>query len=118
MKPPTLHDVFQARRRIIGYVTRTPLHRYIGLEKLLGASEVYVKHENHQRLGAFKMRGGINLLSQLSTEELERGVSTASTGNHGQSIAYAAERVREQRIHRRSHRRKSRQGGVDAQPRR
>ena len=90
MRPPTLLDVFHARRRIMGYVTRTPLHRYIGLEKLIGASEVYVKHENHQRLGAFKMRGGINLLSQLSPEELERGVSTASTGNHGQSIAYAA----------------------------
>ena len=90
MRPPTLLDVFQARQRINGYVVRTPLHRYIGLEKLIGANEVYVKHENHQRLGAFKMRGGINLLSQLSPEELERGVSTASTGNHGQSIAYAA----------------------------
>ena len=90
MRPPTLLDVFHARRRITGYVSRTPLHRYIGLENLLGAGEVYVKHENHQRLGAFKMRGGINLLSQLSSEELERGVSTASTGNHGQSIAYAA----------------------------
>ena len=90
MRPPTLVDVFQARQRIKDYVVRSPLHRYIGLEKLTGASEVYVKHENHQRLGAFKMRGGINLLSQLSSEELERGVSTASTGNHGQSIAYAA----------------------------
>lgn len=71
-------------------MTRTPLHRYIGLEKLIGAAEVHVKHENHQRLGAFKMRGGINLLSQLSEDELERGVATASSGNHGQSIAYAA----------------------------
>ena len=71
-------------------MTRTPLHRYIGLEKLLGADEVRVKHENHQRLGAFKMRGGINLLSQLSRDELDRGVATASSGNHGQSIAYAA----------------------------
>jgi|TARA_Y100000310_G_scaffold320776_1_gene377555 threonine dehydratase len=87
---PTIHDVIQARKRITGYVTRTPLHRYIALETLLGAQEVYVKHENHQRLGAFKMRGGINLLSQLSEEELARGVSTASSGNHGQSIAYAA----------------------------
>ncbi len=87
---PTIHDVIQARKRITGYVTRTPLHRYIALEKLLGASEVHVKHENHQRLGAFKMRGGINLLSQLSPMELSRGVSTASSGNHGQSIAYAA----------------------------
>ena len=90
MQPPTLHDVIQAKGRIAGYVARTPLHRYIGLEKLLGAAEVHVKHENHQRLGAFKMRGGINLMAQLSPDELERGVSTASSGNHGQSVAYAA----------------------------
>jgi len=50
-----------------------------------------VKHENHHPLGAFKARGGINLISQLSPEEKERGVITASTGNHGQSIAYAAQ---------------------------
>ena len=90
LQPPTLRDVIEARKRIAGHVIRTPLHRYIGLEKLIGADEVYVKHENHQRLGAFKMRGGINLLSQMSAAELERGVSTASSGNHGQSIAYAA----------------------------
>ena len=90
MQPPTLHDVIEAKGRIAGHVTRTPLHRYIGLEKLLGAAEVYVKHENHQRLGAFKMRGGINLMAQLSPDELERGVTTASSGNHGQSVAYAA----------------------------
>ncbi len=90
MQAPTLYDVIQAKGRISGHVTRTPLHRYIGLEKLLGAEEVRVKHENHQRLGAFKMRGGINLLSQLSRDELDRGVATASSGNHGQSIAYAA----------------------------
>ena len=90
MQAPTLHDVIQARNRIAGHVTRTPLHRYIGLEKLIGAAEVHVKHENHQRLGAFKMRGGINLMSQLSESELRSGVATASSGNHGQSIAYAA----------------------------
>ena len=90
MQAPTLHDVIEAKGRIAGYVTRTPLHRYIGLEKLIGAAEVHVKHENHQRLGAFKMRGGINLMSQLSKDELDRGVATASSGNHGQSIAYAA----------------------------
>ena len=90
MQPPTLHDVIQAKKRIAGHVTRTPLHRYIGLEKMIGVKELYIKHENHQRLGAFKMRGGINLLAQMSSTELERGVSTASSGNHGQSIAYAA----------------------------
>ena len=86
---PTLLDVIEAKRRIAPYVTRTPLHHYLSLDKLLDA-EVYVKHENHQRLGAFKMRGGFNLISQLSEEEKRRGVITASTGNHGQSIAYAS----------------------------
>lgn len=50
-----------------------------------------VKHENHQPVGAFKVRGGVNLVSQLSPGERERGVVTASTGNHAQSIAFAAE---------------------------
>jgi threonine dehydratase len=51
-----------------------------------------VKHENHQPTGAFKVRGGVNLVAQLSEDERERGLVTASTGNHGQSIAYAAQR--------------------------
>src|SRR5438067_1791893 len=59
------------------------------LDELRGA-EVFVKHENHQPVGAFKVRGGVNLVSQLSAEERERGVISASTGNHGQSLAYAA----------------------------
>ena len=86
---PTLLDVLEARRRIAPYIHRTPLHHYASLDALLDA-QVYVKHENHQRLGAFKVRGGINLVSQLSEEEKRRGVVTSSTGNHGQSIAYAA----------------------------
>lgn len=53
-------------------------------------ADVVVKHENHQPVGAFKVRGGVNLISQLSSEERERGVIAASTGNHGQSVAYAA----------------------------
>lgn len=86
---PTLLDVLQAKKIISRYLLRTPLHYYASLSKLLGA-EVYVKHENHQPIGAFKIRGGIYLLSQLSPEERSRGVITASSGNHGQSIAYAS----------------------------
>ncbi|MEX0816628.1 MAG: threonine/serine dehydratase [Gaiellales bacterium] len=71
------------------YLPRTPVYRYAGLSELVGA-EVWVKHENHQPTGAFKVRGGVNLVSQLSAEERERGLVCASTGNHGQSIAYAA----------------------------
>ncbi len=89
MSIPTLTDIIAARNRIEKFITRTPLHRHLALEKILG-TEVHVKHENHQKLGAFKIRGGINLLAQMLPEDLEKGVSTASSGNHGQSIAYAA----------------------------
>jgi threonine dehydratase len=86
---PTLKDVLEAKARISPYITRTSLHKHLALDKLIGA-DTYVKHENHQILGAFKVRGGINLLSQMSPDQLKRGVSTASSGNHGQSIAFAA----------------------------
>jgi threonine dehydratase len=86
---PTLADVLQARRRISPHLRPTPLYGYAALSELLGA-EVFVKHENHQPVGAFKVRGGVNLVSQLGADERERGVIAASTGNHGQSIAYAA----------------------------
>ena len=85
----TLADVLEARRRISPHLRATPLYPYAGLDELLGA-EVWVKHENHQPVGAFKVRGGINLVSQLGEEERRRGLIAASTGNHGQSVAYAA----------------------------
>jgi threonine dehydratase len=86
---PTFVDVLAARKRIAPYLRPTPLFSYDGLSRLVG-TDVWVKHENHQPVGAFKVRGGVNLVAQLSAEERERGVVTASTGNHGQSIAYAA----------------------------
>jgi threonine dehydratase len=89
MDIPQLLDVIQARHQIRPYLPRTPLHTYPAVDALLGA-HVFIKHENYQPVGAFKVRGGINLVSQLSLHERERGVITASTGNHGQSIAYAA----------------------------
>ncbi len=87
--PITLTDVLQARQVIAPYLQPTALHHYYGLSQLLGA-KVYVKHENHQPVGAFKVRGGINFIANLSPEERRRGVITASSGNHGQSIAYAS----------------------------
>src|SRR5688572_18445455 len=86
---PTLADVFEARRHISPHLRPTPLFDYPSLDELLGADTV-VKHENHQPVGAFKVRGGVNLVSHLSPEERKRGVIAASTGNHGQSVAYAA----------------------------
>ncbi len=87
---PGLADVLAARQRIAPYLRPTPLYRYPALDALTGA-QVWVKHENHQPVGAFKVRGGVNLVGQLSAAERQHGVITASTGNHGQSVAYAAD---------------------------
>jgi threonine dehydratase len=86
---PTFQDVLHAQQQIRPYLQRTPLYSYQTMNALLG-TEVYIKHENFQPVGAFKVRGGINLVSQLGPEERQRGVIAASTGNHGQSVAYAA----------------------------
>ena len=89
MEAPTFADVLAARERIAPYLIPTALNRYPALDELVGA-EVWVKHENHQPVCNFKVRGGVNLVSQLSADERKRGVITASTGNHGQSIAFAS----------------------------
>ncbi len=89
MKAPTFEDVLAAEKRIRPYLKPTPLISYPTINELLG-TEVHIKHENCQPVGAFKVRGGVNLVSQLSKEERARGVIVASTGNHGQSAAYAS----------------------------
>jgi len=89
VEPVTLKDVYMARRVVSKYLPRTPLVTSSALSKKLGF-KAYVKCENTLPTGAFKVRGGVNLVSRLSEEEKSRGVITASTGNHGQSIAYAA----------------------------
>ena len=89
MNIPTFQDVLHARRQIHPYLKRTPTYSYPTINALIGTT-LFIKHENYQPVGAFKVRGGINLVSQLSLEEREKGVIAASTGNHGQSVAYAA----------------------------
>jgi threonine dehydratase len=86
---PELSDVLDARRLIAAHLDRTPLGRYPLLDRLVGA-EVFVKHENHLPTGAFKVRGGINLVARLAGDGCAAGVCAASTGNHGQSVAFAA----------------------------
>jgi threonine dehydratase len=87
---PDLADVLAARQRIAPYLPTTPLYRYPVLDAMTG-SELWIKHENHQPVGAFKVRGGVNLISQLTRLQRRQGVISASTGNHAQSIAYAAD---------------------------
>jgi len=88
-KSPTLQGVYAARTHVYRYLKPTPLHHYATLSALIGA-EIYIKHENHQPIGAFKVRGGLNMAAHLTTEQCKGGLYTASTGNHGQSIAFAA----------------------------
>jgi threonine dehydratase len=86
---PTLQDVSDARPRIYAVMHASPMLRHPLLEEWLGC-EAWVKHENHNPTCAFKIRGGLNLLAQLSPEDRRRGVISASTGNHGQSVAFAS----------------------------
>lgn len=86
---PELVDVFRARSVIRNYLKPTPTVESAVLSDLLGC-RVIVKCENLQPIGAFKIRGGIYLMDQLPKAQKARGVVAASTGNHGQSIAWAA----------------------------
>src|SRR3954471_20099060 len=87
MRAPTLADVYAARPRVARIVRPSPLLHHPLLAAETGL-DVRVKHENHNPTGAFKVRGGANLIASLPADE-RRGVITATTGNHGQSIALA-----------------------------
>ncbi|MBZ9569211.1 hydroxyectoine utilization dehydratase EutB [Modicisalibacter tunisiensis] len=92
----TLASLYQARARIAGQVTRTPLIRSQALSRRFDA-EVFLKLENCQPSGAFKLRGATNMIRALlerdGAEALSRGVTTASTGNHGRAVALAASKL-------------------------
>lgn len=88
MNEPTIADIYAARPRVYRVVRPTALLRHPLLTEALGL-DVRVKHENHNPTCAFKVRGGVNLIASLDPEERRSGVITASTGNHGQSIALA-----------------------------
>lgn len=85
----TLDDVLAARGRIVEVVRQTPMLRKEALSQRYGVP-VYLKGEHLQRTGSFKVRGALNLVSQLSAEERARGVVAASAGNHAQGVAVAA----------------------------
>jgi len=84
---PTFEDVVAAREFIAPYLPKTPLIRVDAISELLDC-EYYAKLENLQPVGAFKVRGGVNIVGTASDEE-RRGIVAASTGNHGQSLAFA-----------------------------
>ncbi len=86
--PISISEVVRSRSIVRRFVRPTQLLHYEGLSRLIGA-EVYVKHENHNPTGTFKIRGGINQMYHLKQKGV-KGVITYSTGNHGLSVATAA----------------------------
>src|SRR5437773_7667632 len=89
MEPPTYADVVAAQTVVHRYLKPTPLYEWPALSQLLGC-RFYLKHENHTPATAFKVRGGVYLVSRLSEEQRRRGILGCTTGNHGQSLAFAA----------------------------
>ena len=86
--PVSYADVLAALPRVHALLRSTPLFEWPGLTSLLGFP-FHLKHENHQPVGAFKVRGGINFVSALHDDQRRAGIIGVSTGNHGQSLAYA-----------------------------
>ena len=92
MQPPTIDDIRAAAARIDGQVIRTPMLHSKPLSDLIGA-DVWLKFENLQATAAYKERGALNKLLQLTGEERKRGVIAASAGNHAQAVAYHGKRL-------------------------
>jgi threonine dehydratase len=89
MRLPTITDVLNARQVLAGYLPVTPMWSYPGLSSATGAT-TFVKLEHVQPTGAFKVRGGIVLAHAMSSKDRAAGILGYSTGNHAQSLAYAA----------------------------
>ena len=89
--PIAFQDVLAARERLAPFLSPTPLRHYPLLDAHVGGgTSLLIKHENHQPTCSFKARNGLSFVTALSAAERERGIVTASTGNHGQGVAYAA----------------------------
>jgi threonine dehydratase len=88
MQLPTFADVVEARPVVQRYLRPTPLYEWPALSRMLGC-RFYLKHENHQPTTAFKVRGGVYLVSRLQPQQKRQGIIACTTGNHGQSLAYA-----------------------------
>ena len=89
---PTLQTIREAHERIGPFIHRTPVLTSGSLDGMAGA-RVFFKCENLQKIGAFKIRGGMNAVLSLPAQERRHGVATHSSGNHAQAIAYAAREV-------------------------
>lgn len=97
-RPPTITEIWQAQTRLRPYLAPTPLRQSLALSEQFGA-EIFLKLENWQPTGSFKVRGAFNLLAQLTPDEITRGLVAASAGNHGSAVGYAARQLRLPNVH-------------------
>jgi threonine dehydratase len=88
----TFDDIQRSHERIAPYIHRTPILTSQSVNQLAGC-ELFFKCENFQKIGAFKIRGGMNASLMLSPEQRKRGLATHSSGNHAQAIAFAARQL-------------------------
>jgi threonine dehydratase len=89
--PISFADVERARERLAPYLLPTPLRHYPQLDQHIGGgTSLLIKHENHQPTCSFKVRNGLSFVTALGDDDRARGIVAASTGNHGQGIAYAS----------------------------
>src|SRR6476661_8487095 len=88
----TRQSILEAQQRIRSYIHLTPILTNSTINNIAGAN-LFFKCENFQKIGAFKIRGGMNAVLSLSKDKLKNGVATHSSGNHAQAIAFAARQV-------------------------
>ena len=88
----TIREIQEAQKRIAPFIFKTPVLRIKNLDHFLGC-EVYVKAECMQTAGSFKYRGAMNKILSLSSDDLQRGIVAASSGNHGKAVAYASKKL-------------------------
>ncbi len=91
--PITLADVQAARQRLSAYLEPTPLRTYPVLDAAVPGVQLFVKHENMQPTGSFKVRNGLSTITSLTADERNRGIIGATTGNHGLGLAYAGKQL-------------------------
>lgn len=87
-----LREVYEAQKRVQKWARKTPMEQSIGLSNLCGA-EIWLKLENYQVTGSFKIRGAVNKILSLTEDERSRGVITSSSGNHAQGVGYASKKL-------------------------
>src|SRR5581483_10781616 len=97
-RPPTFTEIWQAQTRLRAQLAPTPLRKSLAFSEQFGAA-IFLKLENWQPTGSFKVRGAFNLLTQLTPTEIARGLVAASAGNHGSAVGYAAQQLQISNVH-------------------